>query len=75
MSVIAKSRRSVPDSISSSTAELKFSTPPSVRRVGGSSDWVAFRDASRSIKSELPGWKRSETLQARTLREKLSITA
>ncbi len=61
--------------MSSSIAAARFSTPASAKTVGGSSVLMADLPASMRTSRVIVGSKRSETRQARILREKLSMTA
>jgi hypothetical protein len=74
-SVNAKTRRSTPVVINSSTWAFTFSTPASAKTAGVVSDGVAVRLASTSTSTLFAGVKVSATRHARILREKLSITA
>ena len=74
-SVNASTRRSTPVSINPSTAALTFSTPASAKTTGAVAEPTAFRVASSSTATLFSGANVSATRQARTRREKLSITA
>jgi hypothetical protein len=75
ISVCARTRRRMPELMSSSIAAVRFSTPASVKTVGGSSVLAVALPASTRTSRVMVGSKCSETRQARILREKLSMTA
>src|SRR5216684_3291351 len=74
-SVKAKTRRSTPVVIRSSTWAFTFSTPASANTTGVVSEGVAARLASSSTVTLLTGANVSATRHAKIRREKLSITA
>ena len=74
-SVNAKTRRSTPVDIRSSTWAFTFSTPASANTTGVVSEGVAPRPASRSTTTLFTGANISATRHAKIRREKLSITA
>jgi hypothetical protein len=74
-SVKAKTRRSTPEAIRSSTWAFTFSTPASANTTGGVAEAVAPRLASTSTATLVTGANVSATRHARIRREKLSITA
>ena len=74
-SVNAKTRRSTPVAIKSSTSAFTFSTPASASTTGVVADGVARRLASTSTATLFTGANLSATCHAKIRREKLSITA
>src|SRR5216684_1830399 len=74
-SVRARTRRSTPVVIRSSTWAFTFSTPESANTTGVVSEGVAARLASSSTVTLLAGAKVPATRHAKMRREKLSITA
>ena len=66
ISVNARRRRRAPESMSSSTCALTFSTPASARTVGGLSPGALRRVASMRVATVFVGSKLSETLHAST---------
>ena len=68
-SVIARTRRSSPDSISLSTSRFMFSTPPSTSTLGTSSDPMDDWLASRSTVTVLPVSKLAPTRHDKIRRE------
>ena len=74
-SVKAKSRRSTPVAIRSSTWAFTFSTPASANTTGVVSEGVAPRLASTSTATLFTGANVSATRHAKMRREKLSMTA
>jgi len=74
-SVKAKTRRSTPVVIRSSTWAFTFSTPASANTTGVVAEGVAPRLASTSTATLFAGANVSATRHAKIRREKLSITA
>jgi hypothetical protein len=74
-SVNAKTRRSTPVAIRSSTWAFVFSTPASANTTGVIADGVTPRPASINTATLLTGANVSTTRQAKIRREKLSMTA
>jgi hypothetical protein len=74
-SVKARTRRSTPVVISSSTCAFTFSTPASANTTGVVSEGVAPRLASTSTATLFSGANVSATRHAKMRREKLSMTA
>jgi hypothetical protein len=74
-SVKAKTRRSTPVVIRSSTWAFTFSTPASANTTGVVTEGVAPRLASTSTATLFTGAHVSATRHAKIRREKLSITA